>query len=83
MICMPAKASSSITYSVRLTTRTDGRVNIIGSKEVRMLLSSLGYPLRMTLLLRASNGKIVLAKSAEALYDAMTDVSAEITPEKV
>jgi len=58
-----------MTFSVRLFTTKDGRVQIIGNKDVRALLAACNFPPRMTLLIRATpEGKITLAKSPELLY---------------
>jgi len=77
---MPLPASQSITYSVRLTTRKDGRVEIIGSKAVRMLLSSCGFPLRTSLFLRAKQGRIILASSVGALYEESAKITSNEAP---
>jgi len=77
---MPSlQAASSMTYSVRLFTSTDGRVHIVGNKEVRALLSACGFAERTNLLIRATpDGRITLSTSVERLYGESAEITSEI-----
>ena len=72
------KQAAPITYSVRLFETKDGRVQIIGGKDVRALLSTCGFPPRITLMVKASpDGRIIMAKTPELLHEESVKVQTD------